>query len=322
VSPLARLQARYPLVQVAAVVALFLYGAASLDGFSDASSIRTMLVLASLLGVAATGQTIVILLGGLDLSVPGFIALGNVVIAQLVGVDGWPFVPALLVVGGLAVAGGAVTGMVCHRLRAPPLVVTLGTGSIAGGTVLVWTNGSVASGNLPGWLGRLTSPVADTFGLGVPPIVVIWAGLALVTGVFLARVVTGRQIYAAGANPVAARFALVPTARLWTIAFALSALSSAMTGVLLAGFGSGGDASVGNPYLFTSLAAVIVGGTAITGARGSYWRTVLGAVMLTELTTILVGHGYGQADQQILFGLIILLVVLAYGRDRRVADRV
>jgi len=322
VSGIARIQARYPLMQVAAVVGLFLYGAASLDGFSGASSIRTMLVLASLLGIAATGQTIVILLGGLDLSIPGFIALGNVVIAQLAGVDGWPFVPALLVVVALALAGGAITGFVCHGLHAPPLVVTLGTGSIAAGAVLVWTNGSVVTGSLPGWLGRLTSPVAETFGLGIPPIVVIWAGLALVAGVFLARVVTGRQIYAAGSNPVAAAFALVPTGRLWVIAFAISALSSAMTGVLLAGFSAGGDASVGNPYLFTSLTAVIVGGTAITGARGNYWRTVLGAVILTELTTILVGHGYDQADQQILFGLLILLVVLAYGRDRRVADRV
>jgi ribose transport system permease protein len=95
-----------------------------------------------------------------------------------------------------------------------------------------------------------------------------------------------------------------------------------MTGILLAGFAVGGDASVGGPYLFTTLTAVIVGGTAITGARGGYWHPVPGAAILTELTTILVGNGYSQADQQIPFGLIILLVVPAYGRDRRVGDRV
>jgi ribose transport system permease protein len=168
----------------------------------------------------------------------------------------------------------------------------------------------------------LTSPVAETFGVGVPPIVAIWAVLAIIVGLFLGRVVTGRQIYAAGSNPTAASFALVPIGRLWTLAFALSALAAAMTGVLLAGFSGGGDASVGNPYLFTTLTAVIVGGTAITGARGSYWHTVLGALILTELTTILVAHGLDQADQQILFGLLILLAVAAYGRERRVADRV
>jgi ribose transport system permease protein len=304
------------------LAALFVSGATSLDGFAGASSIRTMLVLASLVGIAALGQTLVVLLGGLDLSVPGFIALGNVAIAQLVGPDGWPFVPALVLVALLAAAGGALTGLICHRLSAPPLVVTLGSGSIAAGAVLVWTNGEIVTGALPGGLSRLTSPVEQTFGLGVPPIVAIWALLAVAAGVFLGRAVTGRRLYAAGANPVAARIARVPLGRLWAIAFALSALSSALTGVVLAGFSGGGDASVGNPYLFTSIAAVVVGGTAIGGGRGGYWRTVLGALTLTELTTILVAHGFGEADQQILFGLVILMVVPAYARDRRVRDGV
>ena len=70
------------------------------------------------------------------------------------------------------------------------------------------------------------------------------------------------------------------------------------------------------------VAAVIVGGTSLVGARGDYWRTVLGALLLTVLTTILIGHGLGDADQQIVYGLVILLVVPAYGRDRRTADRV
>jgi len=322
VSIAARLQRRYPLMQTAALLALFAYGAALLDGFARPSSIRTMLVLAALVGIAATGQTLVVLLGGLDLSVPGFIALGNVGIAQLAGADGWPFFPALLVISSLAIFGGAVTGFICHDLRAPPLAVTLGTGSIAAGGVLVWTNGAVVSGGLPEWLGRLTSPISKTFGLGIPPIVVIWIVVAIVVGVLLGRTISGRRIYATGSNAAAAAFALVPTRRLWMIAFAISALSGATTGVLLAGFSGGGDASVGDPYLFTSLAAVLVGGTAIGGARGNYWRTVLGALVLTELTTILVGHGYDEADQEILFGLIILLVVPAYGRERRVAERV
>jgi ribose transport system permease protein len=280
-----------------------------------------MLVLAALLGIAATGQTIVVLLGGLDLSVPGFIALGNVAIAHLVGARGWPFLAALAVVAAVAIAGGALTGLICHGLQAPPLVVTLGTGSIAAGAVLVWTNGAAATGSLPAWLGRLTSPAAKTFGIGVPPVVAIWTVVAIVVGVFLRRAITGRQVYAAGANPTAAALALVPIAAVWSLAFAASAFSSAMTGVLLAGF-SGGDPSVGNPYLFASVAAVVVGGTTITGGRGGYWQTVLGAAILIELTTILVGHGHSQADQQILFGLVLLVAVAAYGRERRLRDRV
>jgi ribose transport system permease protein len=94
-----------------------------------------------------------------------------------------------------------------------------------------------------------------------------------------------------------------------------------MVGVLLAGF-AGADQTLGDPYLFSGLTAVIVGGTTFMGARGDYTHTVIGALILTVLTTILVGKGYDQADQQIIFGLLILLVVASYGRERRLRDRV
>jgi ribose transport system permease protein len=148
------------------------------------------------------------------------------------------------------------------------------------------------------------------------------ARLGVSVGHFLHRTVTGRRIYAAGANPVAADHALVRITVLWMVVFAISPLSGVVVGVLLAGFSGTGDANVGNPYLFTSLAAVIVGGTALIGARGDYWRTVVGALVLTELSSIQIGHGFDQADQQILYGVVILLVVPAYGRARRAADRV
>ncbi len=107
------------------------------------------------------------------------------------------------------------------------------------------------------------------------------------------------------------------------LAFAISAVAGSLAGVLLAGFSGTGDSTIGDPYLFDSFAAVIVGGTAFgRGAQGDYWRTVLGAILLTELTTIMVGHGYGQAGQQILYGLVILVVVPAYGRARRIGDQV
>src|ERR1700747_2628680 len=82
-----------------------------------------------------------------------------------------------------------------------------------------------------------------------------------------------------------------------------------------------GNVKLGDPYLFEGLAAVIVGGTSF-GARGDYWRTVLGALVLTVLSTLLVGKGYSTADQQIIFGVLILIVVAGYGRDARLRDRV
>ena len=315
------LQQRYPIVQGAAIVVLFVIGSTTLSGFTRYSSIKIMLILASFLGIAAVGQQIIILLGGVDLAVPSFIALGNFMIAQLVGADGWPFIAAIAVMIVIACIVGAISGFICSHYHMQPLVVTLGVGSVVLGGVLVWTNGIVIAG-VPGWVGRLSSPIAGTFGIDIPPVVLIWLAIALGVAYFLHLTVTGRQIYAAGSNPVAASVALVPIDRLWMLAFAISAVAASMTGVLLAGFSGTGDFTVGNPYLFSSLAAVIVGGTALVGARGDYWRTVLGALLLTELTTILIGYGFGEASQQIFYGLAILIVVPLYGRDRRAADRV
>jgi ribose transport system permease protein len=107
----------------------------------------------------------------------------------------------------------------------------------------------------------------------------------------------------------------------WTMTFALSGLLGGLLGIFVGGYAGSGNISLGDPYLFEGLAAVIVGGTAF-GARGDYWKTVLGALVLTVLSTVLVGKGYSNADQQIIFGLLILLVVAGYGRGPRLRDRI
>ncbi len=157
--------------------------------------------------------------------------------------------------------------------------------------------------------------------MSIPPVVVIWAVVAIVGAVALHRTIAGRRLYSTGANPRAAGLARIGTGRVVIGAFALSAIASGLVGVLLAGF-AGADQTLGDPYLFSGLTAVIVGGTTFMGARGDYTHTVIGALILTVLTTILVGKGYDQADQQIVFGVLILLVVASYGRERRLRDRV
>jgi ribose transport system permease protein len=318
---LSAMQRRYPIMQAAALVLLFIFGAATLSGFASYSSIKDVLIITSFLGIAAVGQQVVILLGGIDLGVPAYIALGNFMIPQLVGINHWPFWTAALMNLGVASVVGGATGYICSHFKAQSLVVTLGVQTIVLGGLAIWTNGLVDAGT-PTWLSDIASPATNTFGLDVPPIVVIWALIAVAMAVLLHKTVLGRRIYATGSNPTAASVALLPIDRVWMFAFALSAVASSFAGLLLAGFSGTGSLSIGSPYLFSSLAAVIVGGTALAGARGDYWRTVLGALLLTLLTTILIGHGLGDADQQIFYGLVILLVVPAYGRDRRTADRV
>jgi ribose transport system permease protein len=314
------LQRRYPLLQLVALVVLFEYGVFTVVDFATKQSILSMLVAASLLGLSGAGQTLVVLVGGIDFSIPGFIAAAAIIVCELTGTHGWPFLAALALILALAAALGAANGYISHRFRVQPLVVTLGMSSIVTGAVLVWTNAQ-PTGTAPGFLTRISSVSGTTFGIGVPPVVFIWAAVAILLGVVLRRTLMGRRVYATGSNPGAAELALVRTRRVWVGAYAASAVLAAALGVLLAGYTGSGNITLGDPYLWQGLAAVIVGGTAF-GARGDYWRTVLGALILTVLTTVMIGHGLDDADQQIIFGVLILLVVAGYARDSRLRDRI
>jgi ribose transport system permease protein len=314
------LQRRFPLLQIVALVALFVYGAQTIEGFSTQTSVDAMLVLAALLGLAALGQTLILILGGLDLSVPGHIVMGAVLMSQLYGAHSWSAPLAIAAPVVVAAIVGGISGWICHRWRIQPLIVTLGVGAMSAGAVVAWTQGKL-TGAAPSFLSQLTSATGTTFGLQVPPVVVVWGVIAVVLAVVLHRFRSGRRLYATGANPRAAALVGISTKRVWVAAFAVSAMASALVGCLLAGF-AGADQTIGDPYLFSGLTAVIVGGTVFMGARGDYTHTVVGALILTVLTTILVGKGYDQADQQIIFGVLILLVVAGYGRDRRLRDRI
>lgn len=317
---LGAMQKRFPLLQIVLLVVLAGYGALTLEGFLGTNSIKSMLVLAALVGMAAVGQSLVILLGGFDLSVAGFIVAGAVAATQLASIYELSFGAALLVfVIGAGVLGGAA-GYLCHRLDIQPIIVTLAMGSLAIGLVQVQTGG-VVSGAAPEWLSRLTSPVATTFGLPVPPVVAIWLVTAVVVGIVLKRTPLGRIIYFTGANPQAAELALIPTRKVWVGVFAFSAIAAGLAGVLLAGYAGNVNSSLGDPYLFQSLAAVIVGGT-VFGGPGDYWRTVVGALLLTVLSTLLMAQGFETAHRQILYGVVILLAMAVYGKEKRLSDRI
>jgi ribose transport system permease protein len=318
---LTRLSRDTPLVQLVLLVAIFLYGAATLEGFGSTLSIKSMLLVASFLGLAALGQTVLVLLGHLDLSIPGFIGLGNVVTAILIGQEGWAFLTTLAVIIAAAVVMGSVSGFVCHRFRVQSIVVTLGMNFVLLGAISVMARGGI-TGTAPDWLTRFATVSTDTLGVSVPPLIVLWFVVAIIAGLVLRRTVAGRRVYLTGANPRAADLALVRTGGVVVAGFALSAVAAAMTGVLLTGFSGSGDTGIGTPYLFTSLTAVIVGGTSIVGAKGDYWRTFIGAIMLTVINTVLLAKGYSAAVQQILFGVIIFIAALAYARETRLRDRV
>jgi ribose transport system permease protein len=302
------------------IVVLFVVGALQIQGLATRYGINSMLVLASLLGIAAAGQTMVVVLGGIDLSIPFVIGLADVVAAELTA-RGWPFWRTALLVLAIALLLGAFSGVVSARLHIHPLIVTLGVGYLVQGGVQIWTGGT-PSGSAPGWMSSFVSPGATTGPIPVAPIVLLWLVLGALIILALRRTVFGRQLYAVGSNRRAAELALINPLLIWSVTFALSAACAALAGLLLLGFTGSAFAGVGDPYLFLSIGAVVIGGTSLVGGRGGYEGTMAGALILTELTTILVGFNLSGAQEQVFLGLIIVLVVLAYGRELHVRLRI
>ncbi len=316
------LQARFPVLQVVVLLAVYAYGAATLDGLSSAGSIKLILVFSALAALAALGQTLLILMGGFDLSIPGIIAASGLVVTQLREAWDVSFPIALLIAIIGAAALGALAGQICHRLDIQPLVVTLATGTIAIGLAQTQVpEGQASTASTPEWLIELTSPIGTTFGISIPPVVVIWAVVAVAATIFFHRTTPGRRLLATGANPRGAEYSLIRTRRLWTLAFAFSAVASALVGLLVAGLAGQVTIDLGNEYLFLSVVAVIVGGT-IFGGPGDYLRTCLGALLVTVVGIVLVGHGASEAVRQMVLGVAVLLSVSLYGRQRRIRDRI
>ncbi|MER8636137.1 ABC transporter permease [Mesorhizobium sp. M1365] len=301
----------------AVAVALHLLGTLLIPGYSQPFAIRALLVIASLLAVASIGQTLVVILGGIDLSIPFIIGFANVVAAQLYG-GGWNFALVCAVVVALAILIGALNGLISRGLDIHPLIVTLGTGMIVQGAVLLWTGG-FPSGSAPQAVSAFVSIGGSVGPLPVPGLVPCVLVLTLLVALVLARTPYGRRLYALGSNPGAAPLALIDPVRMWTVTYAASAFFAAAAGVLLLGFTGSAYGDVGQPYLFQTIAAVVVGGAALVGGRGSYFGTVAGVLVLTEINTLLIGLGFRPSTVQAALGLVIALLVSLYGRERHVS---
>ncbi|MGK0742436.1 ABC transporter permease [Leucobacter sp. Z1108] len=280
----------------------------------------TVLTLAALLALAAMGQTLVVILGGLDLAIAGYITFGAMIAGNATSRLGWSVPLAFVVVMAVCGGIGALVGWLCYRYRVEPLVMTLGVGTALTGGSMFLANGDF-SGQPPQELKSLAQLTGTTFGLPIPPVIVIVLVLGILLWLFLAKTPAGRMLYATGVNPRAANLTRIRTSLVWTLVFAASGIFAGIAGMFLAAFGSGWSISIGDPYLFSGLAAVFVGGTTFGSVRGGFTRTALGALILTVLSTIIVSQGLSEAQTRIVYGVIILGMVAIYGRERRVRDR-
>lgn len=307
---------------IAAIIALivvYVVGILTVHGFGGFGTVRSILLLGAFLGIASVGQTFVVLLGGIDLSIPFLMDFGNVVAAQMNGA-GHPFGITLLIVLAAAVAIGAISGAISSILDIHPLIVTLGIGYAVQGSILLWTKGFPGGSAPPGLL-SFVSIGAHTGPIALPPIAVLWLGVVVAAEWVLQRTVYGRRVYAQGTNPLAARLALVPRVPTWMITFGLSGAFAALAGVFLLGFTGSAFGDVGSPYLFETVAAVVVGGTALIGGQGRYLSTVVGTLLVTEVTLVMDGLGLLSSIEEVVLGAAVVALVGLYGREAHVRER-
>tara|TARA_R110001592_G_scaffold197769_6_gene445814 strand:- start:8537 stop:9952 length:1416 start_codon:yes stop_codon:yes gene_type:complete len=313
-------------IGVTVLLGLFVIGSLVVDGFFSTANVKSMLVFASFLGLACVGQTMVVLLGGLDLSIPFVIGSANVALMYLFGL-GLPPWFAVLIIIFLGMGIGLISGLLSFRLQGQALIVTLGVGfAVAGGTQILTSIGSRYSGNVfgtvPDWLTNIAAMNGQTFGLDFPPVIVIWLAVAILLTIGMRNTSFGRNLYALGGSRIAAKRLSISEWKYWVGVYTISGGVSALTGVLLLGWSGGGFIGVGDPYLFMTLAAVVVGGTSLLGGWGGYGFTIIGVLVLQVLTSFLVGLGLSFEGQQFVFGLLILPMVAMYGRSPHIRTQI
>jgi ribose transport system permease protein len=307
------------LVELLALIFLFLLGSLTIDGFFSTRTILSTILLSSFLAIAAGGQTVVTLLGAIDLAIPAYIGSAAFMIGFLTGKD-WPFYTILLVLIAGAIIFGIINGYVSKKFNIHPMITTLAIGAILEGLTYVITKGIVLT-NGPMWLNKLSALNVHMGFIPLPPIVGIWAFYSVVTLLLLYKTTWGKRLYAAGVNDRAAQLALVNTTWVWISAFVFSALSAVLAGILLAGFAGSSFFDIGKPYLFMTVGAVVLGGTSTLGGRGGYGRTIFGVLIMTLINQITIGYGFTSALQQAFLGFLIILLMMSYGRTQHIRLR-
>jgi ribose transport system permease protein len=266
------------------------------------SALQAMLPFAGILAIAAIGQTLVIQQGGLDLSVPGTFSLGVVLVTIVPSNSDGKLALALLVVVAVGLGAGLANGLLVTRLGITALVATLGMNAVLIGTVLQITHGSIAYRPTHNWVTFTSSKV---LGLATPTVVAL--GVVLAVAALMRWSVWGRRFDLVGASPLAARAAGLPVARYQLTSYAMAGVSYACAGALLAGFLGSPQLFAGNDYLLPTIAAVVLGGTALGGGRGSVIATAAGVLFLSQLDQDVELLGAAQSVQYVIQGAIVAL---------------
>jgi ribose transport system permease protein len=296
------------------IIALLLVGSLYSSSFLSPEYLLQQLQVASFLGLIATGMMLVVLLGQIDLSVPWVLTVGGMMSTAAAGWDApWN---ALAIPFGIfcGMALGFANGIGVAYLRVPSMIFTLGMNAVAQGLMVLRTGGFAPQDHATETMRMLAT---GRLIFDIPNALFVWAIVGAVTIFVLTRTTFGRAVYAIGNRERAAYLSGLATQRTVLLAFTASGGLAAFAGVLLAGYSTKAYQAMGDPYLLPAVAAVVLGGTNILGGRGSYLGTIAGVILITLLQSILSVMQIDEAGRQLIYGAVIILMLLIYGRQRK-----
>lgn len=312
-SPPSRLMARLVAANLSWVIlaVVFALSVAINPAFLTWSTIRLQLVQASLIGIVAIGETLAILIGHIDLSIPWTVTLSGILSADAYAAHPSPWVPFATVIA-VGTGVGLFNAFGIYWLRVHSLIWTLSVNLILQGLTLVYTNATASASSVP--------PIARELALGnwagLPVAALTWAVCAVAAILALRVLPFGRHVYAVGSNELAALMSGVPTGRTYVAVYVASGLGAALVGLMLSGYASQAYLGMGDGYLLPPVAAVVIGGTMLSGGRGGYAGTISGSLSVILLQAMLVSLNVSEGLRQIVFGVILLGLVFLFTRRR------
>ena len=299
---------------VIAIVLITILGQILSPGFASMNNMGNILTVASLLAIISIGQCIVFIAGnsGIDLSVGALVSLGAVMGPMISGGLEHRLPYAILMVLLTGAVFGGLSGIGVQIIKVPPLVMTLVMAAVVRGFTMAYTGGA------PGWLippslARVASPF-----LGEVRPVMIWMLVIIIAFEFvLRRLRYGKSLYMIGSNRSAGRLCGLPVSFLAISAYVVAGMMSCFGGIFFAGFSGVGELGMGEFYTMQTVAVVVIGGISVKGGSGSLIGVVLGSIVLTLLTSILVALGLQAGVREFFQGMILLAILIITCREKK-----
>lgn len=301
--------------RMAVIIAVLLYAftVAMVPTALNTRAIATIAMLTILLSFAAAGQTIVLIGGGLDLSVGAVMSAAAIFTTAIMDGQDGRFIPAFLVVIVMGAVVGLINGICTTKIKLPALIVTLVISNVVTQLQYVLTGGNPFGFAGPRFIQTVIGRI-----FGIPSLTLYALILFPLTFYILNRSRYGRQLYLVGNNAEAARLSGIGVNKIKVLSYVISGMFAGFAGMLGAGFMQTAQAQMFDEYAFNSLIAVIVGGTTFTGGVGTFSGSIAGALLMVLLSNMLSTLQFSQPIRNIVLGAVLILLLTLYNRKKAV----